>query len=308
MAQLALAPASFTVSGRGDGRTVTIGGGSLVHSPVGGPPFVSDLERGRREGTIADHVELVKLAHASDRLPMLQSGTTEAQDLEHTSRHMEMDYSILRWSDRPFILYGTSGEKTRDGIALATIAAGGAQAIRERPMVVGIVNPNSPLVWDGLMVTTLVACAEARSAGRDHAVPARRCVGAGDARRRAVPPGGRDAVRGRDGAAGAPGCAVHPRLLLQRRRHALGRSLAGAAGVGADDVRGCPARAPVRAPAARRRRPVLRRSRWTRRRPPRARCRCGPPTSPAATSSCTPRGGWRAASPRRTRSSSWTSR
>ena len=161
MAQLALAPASFTVSGRGEGRTVTIGGGSLVHSPVGGPPFVSDLERGRREGTIADHVELVKLAHASDRLPMLQSGTTEAQDLEHTSRHMEMDYSILRWSDRPFILYGTSGEKTRDGIALATIAAGGAEAIRDRPMVVGIVNPNSPLVWDGLMVTTLVACAEA---------------------------------------------------------------------------------------------------------------------------------------------------
>ena len=161
MAQLALAPSSFTVSGRGEGRTVTIGGGSLVHSPVGGPPFVTDLERGRREGTIADHVELVKLAHASDRLPMLQSGTTEAQDLEYTSRHMEMDYSILRWSDRPFILYGTSGDKTRDGIALATIAAGGAQAIRERPMVVGIVNPNSPLVWDGLMVTTLVACAEA---------------------------------------------------------------------------------------------------------------------------------------------------
>ena len=77
----------------------------------------SDLERGRREGTIADHVELVKIAHASDLLPMLQSGTTEAQDLDYTSRHMEMDYSILRWSDRPFILYGTSGEKARDGIA-----------------------------------------------------------------------------------------------------------------------------------------------------------------------------------------------
>jgi trimethylamine--corrinoid protein Co-methyltransferase len=27
-------------------------------------------------------------------------------------------------------------------------------------MVIGIVNPNSPLVWDGLMVETLVACAE----------------------------------------------------------------------------------------------------------------------------------------------------
>jgi trimethylamine---corrinoid protein Co-methyltransferase len=160
MAQLALAPATFEVSGRGAGRTVTIGGGSLVHSPVGGPPFASDLERGRRDGTLADHVELVKLAHASDLLPMLQSGTTEAQDLDYTSRHLEMDYSILRWSDRPFILYGTSGEKALDGIRLATIVAGGEEAIRQRPMVVGIVNPNSPLVWDGLMVSTLVACAQ----------------------------------------------------------------------------------------------------------------------------------------------------
>ncbi|MGZ4709420.1 MAG: trimethylamine methyltransferase family protein [Acidimicrobiales bacterium] len=160
MGQLALAPSSFTLTGRAPTRTVTIGGGSLVHSPVGGPPFASDLERGRREGTIADHVELVKLAHASGLMPVLQSGTTEAQDLDHTSRHLEMDYSILRWSDRPYILYGTSGEKTRDGLRLAAIAAGGAEALVKQPMVVGIVNPNSPLVWDGLMVATLVACAE----------------------------------------------------------------------------------------------------------------------------------------------------
>src|SRR6185503_18598319 len=46
------------------------------------------------------------------------------------------------------------------GLALAAIAAGGADALRERPMAVGIVNPNSPLVWDELMVETLVACAE----------------------------------------------------------------------------------------------------------------------------------------------------
>jgi trimethylamine--corrinoid protein Co-methyltransferase len=160
MTQLGLAPESFTMTGRNPGRHVTIGGGSLVHSPVGGPPFAHDRERGRRDGTISDHIELVKLAHACDALPLLQSGTTEAQDLDYNSRHLEMDYSILRWSDRPFIIYGTSGVKARDGLTLAAIAAGGIAALAERPMVVGIVNPNSPLVWDGLMVETLVACAE----------------------------------------------------------------------------------------------------------------------------------------------------
>jgi trimethylamine--corrinoid protein Co-methyltransferase len=159
MEQLSYAPASMTLHSR-TGRVVPLGGGSLAHSPVGGSPFAHDRERGRRDGTIADHIELVKLAQATPLLPLLQGGTVEAQDLEHTSRHLEMDYSILRWSDKPYIIYGTSGEKAADAFELAAIAAGGREALLERPMTVGIVNPNSPLVWDGLMVATLAACAE----------------------------------------------------------------------------------------------------------------------------------------------------
>jgi trimethylamine--corrinoid protein Co-methyltransferase len=160
MEQLAKAPSSFTVFGRDPEHTVTIGGGSLAMAPTGGAPFASDRDRGRRDGTYADHVELVKLAHASGRLQVLQSGTVEAQDLEYTSRHLEMDYSILRWSGRPYLLYGTSGPRTQDGLALAAIDAGGADVLVERPRVLGIVNPNSPLVWDELMVDQMMALAE----------------------------------------------------------------------------------------------------------------------------------------------------
>ncbi|MEZ5094743.1 MAG: trimethylamine methyltransferase family protein [Nocardioides sp.] len=160
LAQLALAPDGFMLTGRNPDRAVRIGGGSLVAMPVGGPPFAHDEERGRRDGSLADHVELVKIAHASGRLPVLQSGTVEAQDLDAASRHLAMDYSILRWSDRPFMVYGTSGPKARDGFELAALAAGGREALAARPMTLAVVNPNSPLVWDGLMVTQLVACAE----------------------------------------------------------------------------------------------------------------------------------------------------
>jgi trimethylamine--corrinoid protein Co-methyltransferase len=160
MDQLAKAPAQFTLQGRDPRHSVTIGGGSLVHTPTGGSPFVADAERGRRDGDIESYVELVKMAHASDVLPVLQSGTTEAQDLSDLSRHLEMDYAILRWSGRPFILYGATGPRTRDGLALAAIAAGGEDALRRQPSVIGIVNPNSPLVWDELMVEELMALAE----------------------------------------------------------------------------------------------------------------------------------------------------
>ncbi|MGB2840118.1 MAG: trimethylamine methyltransferase family protein, partial [Actinomycetes bacterium] len=160
MEQLAKAPGQFTLQGRDLRHTVTIGGGSLVHVPTGGAPFVADAERGRRDGDIAAHLELVKMAHASGLMPVLQSGTTEAQDLSDLSRHLEMDYSILRWSGRPYILYGATGPRTRDGLALAAIAAGGEEALRRQPNVMGIVNPNSPLVWDTLMVEELMALAE----------------------------------------------------------------------------------------------------------------------------------------------------
>jgi len=160
MDMLALVPSTTSVTGRNPARRVHLGGGSLAHAPVGGSPFVSDRERGRRDGTIADHIELVKLAHRADELALLQSGTTEAQDLDHTFRHLEMDYSILRWSDKPYIIYGTSGPKADDSFELAAIARGGRDALIADPMCIGIVNPNSPLVWDGLMVATLVSCAE----------------------------------------------------------------------------------------------------------------------------------------------------
>jgi trimethylamine--corrinoid protein Co-methyltransferase len=160
-AQVALAPSRFELRSRNPSRTFQIGGGSRVLAPVGGSPFCADLERGRREGTIADHDELVKLAHASPLLNCMQSGTVEAQELDESTRHMDMDYSVLRWSDKPYTCYGTSGPKARDGVELAAIACGGRDAIAAAPAILGIVNPNSPLVWDGLMVDALTEWARA---------------------------------------------------------------------------------------------------------------------------------------------------
>ena len=139
-----------------------VGGGSLICTNSGGAPFVSDLERGRREGTLADHDEIVRLTHAADGLALVQSGGTEASELSELSRHLEHDYSVMRWSDKPFVCYGTSGPKAQDAIELAAIAYGGHAALAAEPAILGIVNPNSPLVWDELMVDALTAWASAR--------------------------------------------------------------------------------------------------------------------------------------------------
>jgi trimethylamine--corrinoid protein Co-methyltransferase len=161
MEMVAKAPPSFVLSGRNPDRAVTLGGAGSVLTPVGGSPFCSDLERGRRDGSYEDHVELVKMTHAADLLTCQQSGVVEANNLHEDTRHMDMDYSILRWSDKPYICYGTSGPKARDAVELAAIACGGRERIEQTPAVMGVVNPNSPLVWDFLMADALAEWAKA---------------------------------------------------------------------------------------------------------------------------------------------------
>jgi trimethylamine---corrinoid protein Co-methyltransferase len=161
MEMVALTPQTFTLRGRNPDRTVSFGQGRPVFTPVGGSPFCADLERGRRDGIYADHVELVKMTHAADLLTCHQSGVTESSDLSEHTRHLDMDYSILRWSDKPYICYGTSGPKARDAVELAAIACGGREALEASPAIIGVVNPNSPLVWDYLMADALLEWAQA---------------------------------------------------------------------------------------------------------------------------------------------------
>jgi trimethylamine---corrinoid protein Co-methyltransferase len=163
MEQVAKAPTSFRLRGRNPERSLTVGeGGTPVWMNVGGPPFASDLDGGRRSGTIADHDALIKLTQATDVLNCVQTGAAEATDLQMEPRHMDMEYSTIRWSDKPYTTYGTSGPRARDGIRMAEIVHGGREAIEAEPALMGVVNPNSPLIWDFRMTDALVAWAEAK--------------------------------------------------------------------------------------------------------------------------------------------------
>ena len=50
----ATAPREFTQAARNPAKSIRIGGNNLVFAPVYGPPFVTDLDKGRRYGTIED--------------------------------------------------------------------------------------------------------------------------------------------------------------------------------------------------------------------------------------------------------------
>src|ERR671935_622420 len=162
--QVAKAPSTFPLRARNPERSLVVGAGSPVLMNVGGPPFASDLEAGRRSGTLADHDTLVKLTHAFDVLNCVQTGAVEAQDLDVSIRPRDLTAWAIRWSDLPYVSYGTSGPRARDGIAMAEIVHGGRAEIDESPVLMGVVNPNSPLIWDLRMADALIAWAEANQA------------------------------------------------------------------------------------------------------------------------------------------------
>jgi len=126
MDQVAKVPRSFRMRARNPERSVTVGeGGTPLWMNVGGPPFASDLDEGRRSGRIQDHDTFIKLTQATDVLNCAQTGAAEATDLQMEVRHMDMEYSTIRYSDKPYTTYGTSGPRARDGIRMAEIVHGG---------------------------------------------------------------------------------------------------------------------------------------------------------------------------------------
>src|SRR5271166_1394059 len=99
----ASAPAEFLQHARNPAKTVKIGGNATVFAPAYGSPFVTDLDQGRRYGTLNDFVNFVKLAYLAPGLHHSGGTVCEPVDIAVNKRHLAMVYAHMRWSDKPFM-------------------------------------------------------------------------------------------------------------------------------------------------------------------------------------------------------------
>jgi trimethylamine--corrinoid protein Co-methyltransferase len=159
----ATAPERFTQVARNPANSVEIGGTSTVFAPAYGSPFVRDLENGRRYGTIEDFRNFVKLAYASPWMHHSGGTVCEPVDLPVNKRHLDMVYTHIRYSDKPFMGSVTHPERARDTVELARITFG-ADFLEESTVLLSLINANSPLVWDSTMLGAARAYAEANQA------------------------------------------------------------------------------------------------------------------------------------------------
>ena len=159
-ALVGLAPSAFTLHARNPARNVTIGGNHLVFCAVGGPAFVTDLDRGRRAGNHADFLDYVKLIGALDVLHQEGGGPLEPTDLPVATRHLDMYHALATTLDKTWHCLGAGATVVGDAIEMACLARGidRDQLIRE-PSLITIINTNSPLRLDGPMSEGLIEMA-----------------------------------------------------------------------------------------------------------------------------------------------------
>jgi trimethylamine---corrinoid protein Co-methyltransferase len=147
----ASAPSLFVQEARNTSRSVRIGGSHTVFAPSYGTPFVRDLDNGRRYGTIEDFRNFVKLAYASPFLHHSGGTVCEPVDVPVNKRHLDMVYSHMKYSDKPFMGSVTHPDRAADTVEMAKILFG-ADYLDDHTVILSLINANSPLVWDATMV------------------------------------------------------------------------------------------------------------------------------------------------------------
>jgi trimethylamine--corrinoid protein Co-methyltransferase len=151
---LRTAPREFMLRARNSERDVRFGGDATVFSPVGGPPFVTDLDRGRRYGTLEDLHNFIKLAHMAPAIHFSGGSTVEPMDIPAGKRHLDVQYAFFRYSDQGCEATPETPGHAADAVRMAELLFG-ERYVDEHAVVLGNINSNSPLTFDGRMLGAL---------------------------------------------------------------------------------------------------------------------------------------------------------
>lgn len=157
------APRTFTQHARNPERSVPIGGKATVFAPVYGPPFVRALDGVRRYGTIEDFRNLVKLTYMAPSLHHSGGTVCEPVDVPVHKRHLDMVYSHIRYSDKPFMGSVTHSLRAEDSVTMAKLLFG-EEFVDKNCVLINLINVNSPMIYDGTMLGSLKVYARANQA------------------------------------------------------------------------------------------------------------------------------------------------
>ncbi|MCR9113906.1 MAG: trimethylamine methyltransferase family protein [Rhodobacteraceae bacterium] len=158
---LATAPSGFTLNAANPDRALSYAPGSLIFKAGAGCPNASDLERGRRPGTLEAFEETLKLCQSFDVIHSF-GPCVEPQDVPIQFRHYAMTRAQLTLGDKPMFVYARGRGQVEEAFELIRIGLN----LSDDDFADGIwastnINTNSPRLIDRPMAQGIIDFARA---------------------------------------------------------------------------------------------------------------------------------------------------
>lgn len=159
--QLKKPPREFTLHARTPEKNLVIGGDHITFIPANCPPFVSDLDNGRRYGTLEDYENFVKLTGASQNLDMCSNTPVEPNDVPIELRHVKTLYASLKYSNKCLMGSVMGAKVVQDTLRMASIVFGDEKEMADKPRIISIPCSLTPLGYDERMLGAMMEYAKA---------------------------------------------------------------------------------------------------------------------------------------------------
>jgi trimethylamine--corrinoid protein Co-methyltransferase len=154
-------PPAFVLEARNPRHNLTFGGDVCVFASVGGPAYVMDNDKGRRDGTFEEMCEFLRLVQSLNVIHQEGGGPFEPLDLPANTRHLDICHAQIRLLDKNWQTQTLGRARTMDGLEMAALMLGTTvEGLKDRPALMGIINTNSPLQLDTPMAEGLMTLAE----------------------------------------------------------------------------------------------------------------------------------------------------
>jgi len=138
-------PEEFTLYGRGDAKSVKIGGDDVTFTTFGTGVVIIDPYTGaRKETTLKDVGDIARFADAVDEVDTVTIPVA-AQDVPESIKELYEAEALFANTSKPVGHDAEGGANTRKVIRMAAAIAGGAEELRKKPNLSLGACPNSPL-------------------------------------------------------------------------------------------------------------------------------------------------------------------
>lgn len=155
-----LSPSSYTIYSRNSDKNAEFSCENIIFAGPYGAPYINDMDRGRRESTLADFIDIVKICDKLEHIDIQSHIPCEPTDIPVEERPTTMVYNVLKHSEKPLMgsIYGY--ENAMHCIEMAAIPFGGLDAIKKRPVMTSIPCTLTPLAYDDRQLEAIRAYAE----------------------------------------------------------------------------------------------------------------------------------------------------